>query len=93
MKDIIEKYMRIAIEEAMIAKEEGENPFGAVLYFFFFTPLIEKLLAARPHETSFKLILFFQPMRKASVECFHRGFFALIWLLTYKYKFERKVIV
>ena len=31
MKDIIEKYMRIAIEEAMIAKEEGENPFGAVL--------------------------------------------------------------
>lgn len=31
MKDIIEKYMRIAIEEAMIARAEGENPFGAVL--------------------------------------------------------------
>ena len=29
--EIIEKYMRIAIEEAMIAREEGENPFGAVL--------------------------------------------------------------
>ena len=31
MKDIIEKYMRIAIQEAQIAKEHGENPFGAVL--------------------------------------------------------------
>ena len=30
-KELIEKYMRIAIEEAMIAKLEGENPFGAVL--------------------------------------------------------------
>ncbi len=29
--EIIEKYMRIAIEEAKIAKEAGENPFGAVL--------------------------------------------------------------
>lgn len=28
---IIEKYMRIAIEEAQIAKNNGENPFGAVL--------------------------------------------------------------
>jgi len=28
---IIEKYMRIAIEEAKIAKEKGENPFGVVL--------------------------------------------------------------
>ena len=28
---IIEKYMRIAIEEAEIAKKKGENPFGAVL--------------------------------------------------------------
>ena len=28
---IIEKYMRIAIEEAEIAKANGENPFGAVL--------------------------------------------------------------
>ena len=28
---IIEKYMRIAIEEAKLAKEKGENPFGAVL--------------------------------------------------------------
>ena len=28
---IIEKYMRIAFEEAEIAKEKGENPFGAVL--------------------------------------------------------------
>ena len=28
---IIEKYMRIAIEEAIVAKEKGENPFGAVL--------------------------------------------------------------
>lgn len=28
---IIEKYMRIAIEEAQIAKSNGENPFGAVL--------------------------------------------------------------
>lgn len=28
---IIEKYMKIAIEEAKIAKENGENPFGAVL--------------------------------------------------------------
>lgn len=31
MNEIIEKYMRIAIEEAQIAKEKGENPFGAVL--------------------------------------------------------------
>ena len=30
-KELIEKYMRIAIEEAMIARKEGENPFGAVL--------------------------------------------------------------
>ena len=30
-KEELEKYMRIAIEEAMIAREEGENPFGAVL--------------------------------------------------------------
>lgn len=30
-KEIIEKYMKVAIEEAMIAKKEGENPFGAVL--------------------------------------------------------------
>ena len=29
--EIIEKYMRVAIEEAKIAKETGENPFGAVL--------------------------------------------------------------
>ena len=29
--EIIEKYMRIAIEEAKIAKSKGENPFGAVL--------------------------------------------------------------
>ena len=29
--EIIEKYMRIAIEEAIVAKEKGENPFGAVL--------------------------------------------------------------
>ena len=28
---IIEKYMRIAIEEAKKSKEKGENPFGAVL--------------------------------------------------------------
>lgn len=28
---IIEKYMRIAIKEAEIAKKNGENPFGAVL--------------------------------------------------------------
>lgn len=28
---IIEKYMRMAIEEAMIARDKGENPFGAVL--------------------------------------------------------------
>ena len=28
---IIDKYMRIAIEEAEIAKANGENPFGAVL--------------------------------------------------------------
>lgn len=28
---IIEKYMRIAFDEAKIAKEKGENPFGAVL--------------------------------------------------------------
>ena len=31
-KELIEKDMRIAIEEAMIAKLEGENPFGAVLF-------------------------------------------------------------
>ena len=30
-KEIIEKYMRIAIEEAIKSKEKGENPFGAVL--------------------------------------------------------------
>lgn len=30
-KEIIEKYMKVAIEEAMIAKKEGENFFGAVL--------------------------------------------------------------
>ena len=30
-KELIEKYMRMAIEEAMIARKEGENPFGAVL--------------------------------------------------------------
>lgn len=30
-KELIEKYMKIAIDEAMIAREEGENPFGAVL--------------------------------------------------------------
>lgn len=30
-KEIIKKYMRIAIDEAMIARKEGENPFGAVL--------------------------------------------------------------
>ncbi len=30
-KKLIEKYMRIALEEANIAREEGENPFGAVL--------------------------------------------------------------
>lgn len=29
--ELIEKYMRVAIEEAMIARSEGENPFGAVL--------------------------------------------------------------
>ena len=28
---IIEKYMKIAIEEAEKSKENGENPFGAVL--------------------------------------------------------------
>ncbi len=31
IENIIEKYMRMAIEEAMIAREKGENPFGAVL--------------------------------------------------------------
>lgn len=31
INEIIEKYMRIAIEEAKIAKKSGENPFGAVL--------------------------------------------------------------
>ena len=30
-KDSIEKYMKIAIEEAEKSKENGENPFGAVL--------------------------------------------------------------
>ena len=30
-KEIIEKYMKVTIEEAMIAKKEGENHFGAVL--------------------------------------------------------------
>lgn len=30
-KEIIEKYMRVAIEEAIKSKEKGENPFGAVL--------------------------------------------------------------
>ena len=30
-KELIEKYMRIAIEEARKSKEKGENPFGAVL--------------------------------------------------------------
>jgi tRNA(Arg) A34 adenosine deaminase TadA len=30
-KDIIEKYMKIAIEEAEKSKKNGENPFGAVL--------------------------------------------------------------
>lgn len=31
INEIIEKHMRVAIEEAKIAKEAGENPFGAVL--------------------------------------------------------------
>ena len=31
MEEIIEKYMRIAFEEAEISKKNGENPFGAVL--------------------------------------------------------------
>ena len=31
VNEIIEKYMRIAFDEAKIAKEKGENPFGAVL--------------------------------------------------------------
>lgn len=30
-KEIVEKYMRMAIEEAIKSKERGENPFGAVL--------------------------------------------------------------
>lgn len=30
-QEIIEKYMRVAFEEAEIAKSKGENPFGAVL--------------------------------------------------------------
>lgn len=30
-QEIIEKYMRVAFEEAKIAKSKGENPFGAVL--------------------------------------------------------------
>lgn len=30
-KEIIDKYMKVAIEEAMVAKKHGENPFGAVL--------------------------------------------------------------
>ena len=29
--ELVEKYMRVAIEEAKIAKDVGENPFGAVL--------------------------------------------------------------
>ena len=29
--ELVEKYMRVAIEEAKIAKDAGENPFGAVL--------------------------------------------------------------
>ncbi len=30
-REIIEKYMKIAIDEAIKSKENGENPFGAVL--------------------------------------------------------------
>lgn len=30
-KEVIEKYMKIAIEEAINSKDNGENPFGAVL--------------------------------------------------------------
>lgn len=30
-KETTEKYMRVAIEEAIKSKEKGENPFGAVL--------------------------------------------------------------
>ena len=30
-RNIIEEYMRLAIDEAQVAKENGENPFGAVL--------------------------------------------------------------
>ena len=31
INEIIEKYMRVAIEEAKTSKKNGENPFGAVL--------------------------------------------------------------
>jgi len=31
MDPVIEKYMRVAIAEAFIARAAGENPFGAVL--------------------------------------------------------------
>ena len=44
-KEIIEKYMRVAIEEAMIAKKEGENPFGAVFQKIkYFILLIQKIV-------------------------------------------------
>lgn len=43
-KEIIEKYIRIAIEEAKKSKEKGENPFGVVLLDseYNFTPQDER---------------------------------------------------
>ena len=76
--EIIEKYMRIAIEEAIVAKEKGENPFGAVLlnpnYEFCHKAHSKSIELSDPRSSCYTRIL-----SKTKISLFIRLHFDLFW--------------